>query len=50
MFYILYIIDDESLDAGIGYYVRKFVRRNRELKRVNSYWIVPMEGNNLVVI
>lgn len=41
MFYILYIIDDD----GIGYYVRKFVRRNRELKRVNSYWIVPMEGN-----
>ncbi len=38
MFYILYIIDAD----GIGYYMRKFVRRNRELNGANSYWIVPI--------
>ena len=36
MLYILYMIDYD----GNGYFMRKFVKRNRELKNVTSYWMV----------
>lgn len=38
MLYILYIIDAD----GLGYHMRKFVKRQRELRGVASYWAVPI--------
>jgi hypothetical protein len=37
MFYILYIIDNE----GTGYFMRKFVKRQRDINPATSYWMVP---------
>jgi hypothetical protein len=40
VFYILYIITDD----GRGYFMRRFVKRKRDIGPATSYWMVPIKA------